>query len=210
MRNYSVAILLLLALTALAGAQPPAAKTPVVFTEKDRETALKYLNDTKADFIKEVSGLSDAQLNFRAAPGRWTIAEVAEHIILSEGVILNHITNTGMKSTPLEGKDNYRVRDVGVMLAITNRAQKFQAPEVLRPASRFKTRDELLTNFEKVRNTSIEFMKNNKADMRNTFMENPMMGMIDNFQWFLFMNGHADRHLAQLKEVKTDPAYPKK
>lgn len=210
MKNYFVALLLLFAFAAFAAGQGPAAKTPVVFTEKDRETVLKYLNDTKADFIKEVSGLSDAQLNFRAAEGRWTIAEVAEHIILSEGLIFDRITNAAMKSTPLDGKDNYRVRDVGIMLAITNRAQKFQAPEVLKPAARFKTRDELLTNFEKARNTTIEFMKANKADLRNTFMENPLMGMIDSYQWFLFMNGHADRHLAQLKEVKTDAKYPAK
>ncbi len=204
----SFAFLLFTFTVAFSQTQP--AKTPVVFTEKDRETILKYLNDTKADFVSQLTGLSDAQLNFRPAPSRWTIAEIAEHIVLSEGLIFDSVTNTAMKSTPPEGKDNFRVRDVGIMLAITNRSQRFQAPEVLKPAARSKTRDELIANFEKARNATIEFMKANKADLRNTFMENPLMGMIDSFQWFLFMNGHADRHLAQLKEVKADPKYPAK
>jgi len=34
--------------------------------------------------------------------------------------------------------------------------------------------------------------------------------MIDGYQWILFTVGHCERHLAQLKEVKTDAAYPKK
>jgi hypothetical protein len=35
-------------------------------------------------------------------------------------------------------------------------------------------------------------------------------GTVDSFQGILFINGHAERHLAQLKEVKADPNYPKK
>ncbi len=36
------------------------------------------------------------------------------------------------------------------------------------------------------------------------------MGMVDSFQGILFVVGHGDRHLAQLKEVKADAAFPKK
>ncbi|MCA1590741.1 MAG: DinB family protein [Acidobacteria bacterium] len=150
-------------------------------------------------------------MNFRAAPNRWTIAEVAEHIIVSEGTILGLVRDRMLKMpAPPAGKDDYRVKDVGVRLAITNRTQKFQAPEILKPNSRFKTREELLTNFGKARNEVIDFVKTTKEDLRGRFVENPMMGVIDAHQWILFLAGHSDRHLAQLKEVKTDAAYPKK
>ena len=60
----------------IAAAQAPAAaKASIVFSEKDREFALKYLNDTREDYVKQLTGISDAQLNFRAGEGRWTIAE---------------------------------------------------------------------------------------------------------------------------------------
>lgn len=193
-----------------AMAQTPAPAKAVMFSEKDRDFALKYLGETKDDFVKQLTGLSDEQLNFRAGPNRWTIAEIAEHIIVTEGALFGMITSQAMKAPVPEGKDNFRVKDVAVILAITNRSQKFTAPEMVRPNGRWKTRDELLTNFEKARNQTIEFMKTNKADLRNTFMENPLMGMIDSYQWFLFQNGHSERHLLQLKEVKADPAYPKK
>ncbi len=209
--KFWLAISMVVLFSVIADAQTPAAAVPapVSFTEKDREFALKYLNDTKAEFVKEVTGLSNAQLNFRPAPNRWTIAEVAEHIILSEGAIFGLIEGQILKSPAVEGSV-YRAKDKGVILAITNRAEKFTAPEMLKPNAQFKTREDLLSNFEKARNKSIDFVKANKVNMRNHFFENPLMGMIDGYQWLLFATGHSERHLAQLKEVKTDPAYPKK
>ena len=188
--------------------QAPAAKAPVVFTEKDRAFALKYLNDTKEDYVKQLTGLSDAQLNFRAAEGRWTIAEVAEHITVVESALM------GMFSAPMAAKtlkceDVPRIADTALILAITNRMQKFQAPEQVRPNGRWKTREDLLASFEKTRAATVEYVTANKADLRSTFVQSPM-GTIDSFQGILFLTGHSERHLLQLKEVKADPNYPKK
>ncbi len=191
------------------GQAPPMAKAPVVFTEKDREFALKYFNDTKDDYVKQLTGISDAQLNFRSAEGRWTIAEIAEHITVVEQALFGLITGQIMKSAPPKCEDVFRMGDTTVVLAVTNRTQKFTAPEQVRPNGRWKTREDLLSNFDKTRTQTIEFMKANKADLRSTFMQNPF-GAMDAFQWFIFMTGHSDRHLAQLKEVKADAKYPKK
>ncbi len=195
--------------TVSAYSQTQAAKAPVVFTEKDREFALKYLGETKDDFVKQITGISDAQLNFRPAPDKWSVAEVAEHIIVSEGTILGLIQGQILKS-PENVSDVFRAKDTGVILAITNRSQKFTAPEMLKPAGRFKNREDLLSSFERARNQTIEFVKSNKINMRGHFFENPLMGMIDGYQWLLFLNGHTERHLSQLKEVKANAAYPSK
>lgn len=207
-RSTAVALIALASFIS-AAAQAPAAKAPVIFTEKDREFALKYLNDTKDDYVKQLTGLSDAQLNFRSAEGRWTIAEIAEHITVVEQALFGMITNQVLKSVPVKCEDVPRFSDTGIILAITNRSQKFTAPEQVRPNGRWKTRDELLASFEKTRGTTVDFMKNNKADLRSVFAQAPM-GTMDGFQWVIFTTGHSDRHLAQLKEVKTDPNFPKK
>src|SRR5215207_7994797 len=102
--------------------------TPKVFSEKDREFALKYANDTRDDYVKQLTGLSDAQLNFRAAEGRWTIGEIAEHIIIVETALRGFVADGAMKSPVPAGKDDFRINDVAVILAITNRQQKFTAP----------------------------------------------------------------------------------
>ena len=199
-------VLSVLIFAELTFAQAPG---PKVFTEKDREFALKYLNDTRDDFVKQLTGLSDAQLNFRSAEGRWTIGEIAEHIIIVENG-LRGMVEAGMKSPVPAAKDEYpRMLDLAIILAITNRQHKFTAPEQVRPNGRWKTVADLLANFETTRKTSIDYMKNMKEDMRAHFPNMPM-GKMDAFQGFLFMVGHSERHLAQLKEVKADPKYPAK
>ena len=208
--GFFVLILTAAAFTSVLRAQPPAAvKTPVVFSEKDREFALKYLNETKEDYVKQISGLSDAQLNFRAGEGRWTIAEIAEHITVTEGALFAMITGQVMKAPAPKCEDVFRVGDTAIVLAITNRSQKFQAPEQIRPNGRFKTREDILTSFEKARNTTIDFMKANKFDLRNVFMQNPF-GMMDGFQWFVFLTGHSDRHLARAQRGQSRRKIPGK
>ncbi len=101
-----------------------------------------------------------------------------------------------------------RFADTALILAITNRSQKFTAPEQVRPNGRWKTREDLIASFEKARAATIAYIKDNKADLRGTFVQTPM-GTLDSFQGILFLSGHSDRHLAQLKEVKADAKYPK-
>ena len=203
-RNLSVVFLLsVFSVTAFAQTAPPK-----VFTEKDREFAIKYATDTRDDFVKNLTGLSDTQLNFRAAEGRWTIGEIAEHIIVVENA-LHGMVDAGFKSPVPACKDEFRIQDVAVILAITNRQQKFTAPEQVRPNGRWKTVPDLLANFDTTRKTSMDYMKNMKEDMRSHFASMPL-GRLDAFQAYLFMIGHSERHLAQLKEVKADPKYPTK
>lgn len=184
------------------------APAKVVFTEKDRESVLKYLDETKAEYVKQLTGISDAQLNFRAAEGRWTIAEIAEHITVVEQALFGMFTApTGSKK--FASDDLPRIADATIKLAITNRGTKFTAPEAVRPNGRWKTVAELLANFEKTRAATIDYIKNNKTDLRSTFVQSPM-GTIDTAQGIVFISGHSDRHLAQLREVKADAKYPTK
>ena len=201
----SFVLLFVLVFSYSAFAQAP---QPKVFTEKDREFALKYAADTRDDFVKQLTGLSDAQLNFRAGEGRWTIGEIAEHIIVVEQA-LRGMVDGGMKSPMPACKDEFRIQDVSVILTITNRQQKFTAPEQVRPNGRWKTVPDLLSNFDSIRKGSMDYMKNMKDDMRGHFANMPF-GRLDAFQAYLFMIGHSERHLAQLKEVKADAKYPAK
>ena len=208
---YVIAFLaIVLAASASVFSQTPTPKPVKVFTEKDREFALKYLNETKDDFVAQLTGISDAQLNFRQAPGRWTIGEIAEHIIVTEAALYGMITSQALKTPAPAALNDFRINDVAVILAITNRSQKFTAPEMVRPNGRWKTRDELLTNFEKTRGQTIDFIKANKLDLRSYSFPTPAVGISDAFQAFLALTGHSERHLLQLKEVKADAGYPKK
>jgi len=205
MKLLSATFFILCSLVFVSAQTAPA---KVVFTEKDRESVLKYLDETKAEYVKQLTGISDAQLNFRVAEGRWTIAEIAEHITVVEQALFGMFTAPSA-SKKFASDDLPRIGDTTIKLAITNRGTKFTAPEQVRPNGRWKTVADLIANFEKTRAATIEYIKNNKTDLRGTFVQSPM-GTIDSAQGIVFISGHADRHLAQLREVKADAKYPAK
>ena len=62
----------------------PSTHAQKLWTEADRQYTIENLRRTRDDLTRAVENLTDAQWNFREAPGRWTIAEVVEHLGLWE------------------------------------------------------------------------------------------------------------------------------
>src|SRR6267142_29864 len=77
--KYGYLLLVLLVATGLAGTI-----TSTSITNKERKYATGLMKDTKADLIKSVKGLSETQLNFKAAADKWSVKECVFHIALSE------------------------------------------------------------------------------------------------------------------------------
>ncbi len=184
-------------------------KEPITLTQKDRDAAVKQFTETQESYAKALKGLSKAQMNFKPGEKSWSVGQAAEHIMLSESAILNFIKQ-GMKTPLNKNEDVFRVNDVAVTLAVTNRLQKFSAPSIIQPKKDSKTIADLVSGFNKSRGVNVKLIKMTKIDLRNHFMKNPLMGTIDIYQWFLFLNGHTERHLAQIAEVKAHKDFPKK
>jgi hypothetical protein len=197
-------ILVALAMPVLAQETKPAPK----MTEKDRELAIAQLNASREKFIASVSGLSEAQLKFKSAPERWSIAEVAEHITLSEDLLFNTLTEKGLKS-PLTPDKERKFTDEQILAMVTNRGTKFPAPDPLKPAGKWSSVDETMKEFDKRRARTLDLVKTTKADLRSHFVQFGA-AEIDTLQWTLFLSGHCERHTAQINEVKADPNFPKK
>jgi uncharacterized damage-inducible protein DinB len=198
-------LLILACLTALAMPQEAA---QAQLSQKDRTAAVKYLEETRAKFLASIDGLSDAQWTFKAAPDRWSIAEVAEHIAVSETTILQLVTDRVLKS-PKAPAGEVRPADAKIIEVITDRSSKAQAPEFLRPTNRWSTREALRSDFEAARKRTVESVKTTQDDLRGHSMAHPAMKTIDGYQWVLLLAAHSARHTAQIEEVKTAAGYPK-
>jgi uncharacterized damage-inducible protein DinB len=194
--------------TATQSTAPQSGSSPTL-TQKDRDAAVKYLEETRKNFLASIDGLSDAQWTFKAGPDRWSIAETAEHIAVSEGVIMQLITEKILKG-PKAPAGAARPPDEKIITVITDRSAKAQAPEMLQPKSRFATRDALTKDFVASRQKTIEFVKTTPEDLRAFIAPHPAMKEIDAYQWVLLTAAHSARHTAQIDEVKTAPDYPKK
>jgi hypothetical protein len=178
-------------------------------TPADKERALKYLESTKQGVLDSTAGLSEAQWNFKSAPDRWSIAEVAEHIAAAEDLLRGMIVDKVM-ATPVQPEGpNSKATDDAVLSMAPDRSHKLQAPEPLKPTNRFGSPQGSLKHFIESRQQTIDFLKQHD-DLRLHAMEGPMGSKLDAYQWILLIAGHSERHTKQINEVKADPNFPKK
>lgn len=211
----------LLAVTVCAsgvyGQSSPAAVAPKTataasstLTKEERDRAVDYLKQTQKDFLAATDGLSDAQWKFKAAPDRWSIAETAEHIAVTEQTIWELVSGKIMKSPAAPEKAaEAKGKDEIILTKIPDRSRKAQAPEQLKPTGRWATRAALVKEFEGKRAQEIAYLAETKEDLRNHLEEHPFLKTMDAYQWLIFNGAHCKRHTAQILEVKADPNFPK-
>ncbi len=198
----------LAALTCLALTLFVAPAAAQQLTEQDRMTLQKHLQQTRQAFLESISGLSDAQWTYKAGPDRWSIAEVAEHIAISETTILQLVTEKVLKSPPFQ-RDPNGMSDEKLIAGLMDRTNRFQAPEMLRPTNRWTTRDALAKDFIAARDKTEAYVKATTDDLHGHGGPHPVFKMLDGYQWVLLLSAHSGRHTAQINEVKESPGYPK-
>jgi uncharacterized damage-inducible protein DinB len=198
----------LLMCTALACAFSivPASAQPL--TQQERDSLLRHLQQTRQAFLDAIANVSDAQWTFKAGPDRWSIAEVAEHIAISETTILAIVTDQIPKSPAMPRNPN-AISDEKLLALLLDRTSKFQAPEMLKPTSRWTTRDALIKDFVAARDKTAAYVKTTTDDLHGHGAPHPIFKMLDGYQWVLLLSGHAARHTAQILEVTESPGYPK-
>ncbi len=172
--------------------------------------ALKSFQTTRDNFLESIAGLSEKQWTFKPAPDRWSVAEVAEHIAVSESTIFGLVQKQIMSSPAAPDKRaQAKGKDEIVLERIPDRSHKAQAPEFLRPTGRWATEADLTKAFEDSRAATMEYIRTTNDDLRDHFFDHPVLGTLDGYQWLLLISAHSARHTAQIEEVKADPNFPK-
>jgi len=175
-------------------------------TPEDKEKGVKYLEQTRQGVIDATKGLSAAQWTFKAAPDRWSIAEVMEHISLSEDFIYENGVQKAYKAQPGAADRDYKKTDAAIVAMVPDRSVHRQAPGPLVPTDKI-TGPEALDKFLKSRSRNIEFLEKSPG-LRGGVADSPL-GPTDTYEWLLFISAHSDRHTKQMLEVKADPNFPK-
>ena len=176
-------------------------------TQADRDRGVQYLEQTRDAVAASVKGLSDAQLKFKAAPDRWSVAETLEHIAKAEDFIFQNVTDKIMKAPAGPADRDTAKIDAMVLAMIPDRSHKAQAPPPLVPTSSW-TPAESLDHFLKSRAKTIAFLEST-PDLREHAADSPLGQPLDAYEWLLFIGAHSERHTKQILEVKADPAFPK-
>lgn len=183
--------------------------------KSDRERTLSELHASRKQFLDAIAGLSQAQWTYKTAPDRWSIAEVAEHIIAAEDYIGSLATKQIM-TTPVDAakaeqrKPALAKMDEGLLTMLRDRSQKANAPGEIVPKGIYKTPKDAADAFKVARDKTLEYVRTTNDALRDHFTT-PFPGFeMDGVQALLMIAGHNERHVLQMLEVKQSPGYPAK
>ncbi len=191
--------------------QPVIAMTqPLTTSELDR--ARLYLEQTQNGVTGAIKHLSESQWNFKPAADRWSIAEIMEHIVHVQELVLGPIRDQLAAAPSTPAHPEYERIDEIVVGHFPNRLSKFPSP--LQPAGG-------LAPQEAFRRLSINHARLNEylettPDLRHHTVEaRPLRAVskgafdsMDGYQWILATAAHTERHTKQILEVIAAADFP--
>ncbi|QEC69116.1 DinB family protein [Panacibacter ginsenosidivorans] len=182
---------------------------PVSLSDQERKTAADLLSQTEQGVINAVAGLSDAQLNFKPAPDKWSVLDCVKHIAVTEASLWQMTNGAIQAQANPEKRADIKATDEQVIQMIESREHKVKTAPPMEPQNTsYKSLEEALTSFKNDRAKLIDYVKTTDADLRNHVVTMPMASF-DAYQMILFIGAHSNRHTQQIEEVKADPNFPK-
>lgn len=179
-------------------------ETAKTISKSDRDRIMSYYHSARKQLLDQVSGLRDAQWNFRPAQGKWSIAEVVEHLTLTEPGLFEYALS-GLKKS---NSGPSAMKDEALVAAMKDRSKPAQAPEPFKPSGKWSTQAALINEFKLRRDANIRWLWETRDDLRGKFIKfGP--GSVDIYQMLLAIPAHNERHLAQIAEIKAAPGYPR-
>ncbi len=174
----------------------------------DKTMALNYYQETLDNLSKNVSGLSEAQLHFKASDSTWSVSQCLEHIIITENMIFGMIKEAMEKPENPERREEIKFSDKEIMAMVIDRSEKYKAPEILIGKGKYNDAETAIADLKNQRAEVLSFIENTPIEeLRNRVNDSPA-GATDAYQSLLFMAGHTVRHTLQIEEIKADANFP--
>jgi len=179
-------------------------------SKTERKFAVAQLKDTKADLLKSIRGLSDAQLNFKQSAGQWSIKECFYHLVQTESGFWAMLEESMKKPATPEKRPEVKTSDEDLLKVIAEGdINKSDISKLFQPAgATWKSMGEAITAFKFSRAQHLKYVKITTEDLRNHFIQSSF-GWIDCYQVIILMSGYSNSHIQQISEIMADPRFPK-
>ena len=165
---------------------------------QEESEIVKCLEDSRADFLAAADGVPEAQAAVRPAPEKWSVIECVEHIVVAEGRFLGWLQSPAAEPAPPMDKQ----KEAKLLLGVSGRSQRVNAPEPVHPTGRFATLAEALAQFEAARAKSIQFAESAGPGLYSLAAKHPFFGAVNGGEVMVLIAAHARRHASQIREIR--------
>lgn len=173
-----------------------------VLSMEGRNHMNQYVNDslyeTRNNLVKEITLLSDAQLNSKPDLNTWSIAQVCHHLVLVEEASLKVIA-WGIKKG-----DYIQQERKEITLLVLDRTKKLIAPKIVEPSLEPFEVQQIIDLFNDSRKKLMTFLSTieDTSILSKKSVQHPALGELPLDQWLEQIYLHEQRHTEQIKEIK--------
>jgi hypothetical protein len=200
--KYGYLLLALLVVTGLAGTV-----TSTSITSKERKFAASNLKDTKTDVLKSIEGLTNHQLDYKV-PGKPTVKECTYSMASAEESLWELLQTTLKQPASPAKRSEIKFTDEQLIRLIEDGTTDLKIGKVLKLGNTgYKSIDDALESFKKVRNDHIKYIKNTTEDLRNHVVKMPF-GLLDCYQLCLLISAYSNREMQKIEDIKASPNFP--
>jgi DinB superfamily len=175
----------------------------IAMSDEERALLLDLLHVSRDAFVREVEDVSTDEWLPRPDEGAWSIADCAEHIVVSEEALRRLVREQILMSPPspdqaaaVQGKDGV------VIQAMRDRSRRGKTFDFLEPTGRWPDRMALVARFREEREATIAYVQSTHDPLHAHTSALPALGDLNAFQWLLLLATHTGRHVAQMQEAR--------
>jgi hypothetical protein len=179
---------------------------------KKLQELVDKISHQREKLLESISGLTDAQLNHKAAETDWSISDVLNHVSLTDEanakLTSNFLKRARAASPPTDPSPSESV--INSMDDIFPRMDgaKFQAPEFVAPQANAPV-DESMARLKSSRERMLANVEQlDGLDLSGVTFPHPFAGALNAYQWILMAGAHEARHAAQINKMKSQPGFP--
>lgn len=163
-----------------------------------KQDLLESLERGRQALLDALDGVTEDQAARVPEPGRWSVRDCMEHLLLVENYLFRQIATSQPSETPVGS----RAREARILQRGADRAKRLEAPEVARPTGRFPTLSEAVNAFLASRNETIRYVQALTEDPRLQTAHHPLIGPVNCYETLLIMAIHPHRHVQQIREIR--------
>ena len=156
-----------------------------------------YLDVTRKSLVQEITSLMDDEFNGQPSKEMWSIAQVCHHLVLVEKSTAK-VIGWGIKDPSM----NIERRKVELIL---DRTKKIQAPKMVEPDEQPFAVQQMIDLLSDSRKTLMSVLHTieNKSILSEKSVNHPAFGELPLDQWVDMIPLHEQRHIEQIKEIKS-------
>ena len=162
-----------------------------------QEELIGEIENFNREFIQQLSKFSTEKLNKTKKEENWTAGQVTEHIIKSNGGILNQLLNGDATPTTRPFDEQ-----VDLIKNIFRGEDKMKTTPVLEPHQPPHNLEDLMNSLNQQKVQQLKTIKEKElAELSSELQFPPAPNGLTRYEWLIFMVEHTRRHGKQIENI---------